>query len=474
MSPLSHIHVLRLLKRSLLLLSLALAIGGALLCAAFAAFTFWLLPRLDQYRPQLEQSLSAALGHRVGIGRLTGHWQGVGPQFELSSVSVANPVSGQALTLRTVTVLPSWTSLLAREPRLSVRVDGPTMELRRAADGVIYLNGFDLNRGPSSDNALGNWLLRQPALEVRNASLSWQDERLGLPRLDLQRGSLLLERTLLGHKLQLSGQPAATLGKGLELSAGWRGDDLSSWQNWSGSLRVALNGARASVWSRYLRDLGVLRSGEGDGTLEMAFSDGAVSSLRADVSVRDAAYTPPSARELVLPQLRGKLRLDRQADGSYRIEASDLTLASASGLAFDKSTIKGQWRPGAKGGGELTLDNVDVGNLNPFMHALGVDSNPLFARFAPRGALHDLTVGWQGPVESPASFKLRSRFERLAWQPFADLPGVSGVSGSVDFDERGGRLSLDTGKAEVTYPEVFPHSLPFDKLAADVAWRRQG
>ncbi|QEL55536.1 YhdP family protein [Chromobacterium paludis] len=472
MSPLSHIHVLRLLKRGIFLLAMALAAGAAALCAAFCVFTFWLLPRLDQYRPQLEQSLSAALGHRVAIGKLTGHWLELAPQFELRDVSIANPVSGQALTLSAVAVQPSWTSLLAREPRLSVLADGPAVELRRGADGAIYLNGFDLSSGASHDNTLGNWLLRQPALEIRNARLSWVDERLGLPRLDLKQGRLLLERTLLGHKLQLSGVPAVSLGKGFELSAGWRGDDIEHWQDWSGSLKVALNGARASVWSRYMRDLGVLRSGEGDGTLEMSFADGAVSSLRADVSVRDAAYTPPSSRELVLPQLSGKLQLDRQADGSYRIAASDLTLASAAGLAFDKSTIQGQWRPGPQGGGELTLDNVDVGNLNPFIHALGVDENPLFARFAPRGALHGLTVGWQGAVEAPHSFKLKSRFERLAWQPFGDLPGVSGVSGSVAFDEHGGKLLLQTGKSEVVYPEVFAHSLDFDQLAADVEWRQ--
>ncbi|WP_176394227.1 YhdP family protein [Chromobacterium violaceum] len=473
-SPLSHIHVLRVLKRSLLVLAVSLFTACALVSAAFAAFTFWLLPNLDQYRPRLEQSLSGALGHRVSISRLSGHWQDVAPQFELSGVSIANPVSGQALTLSRVTVQPSWTSLWSWEVRLAMRVDGPAVELRRSVGGTIYLNGFDLTSGPSSDNALGNWLLRQPSLEIRNARLSWEDERLGLPRLDLRQGSLTLERNLLGHRVQLSGVPAATLGKGFQLSASWRGDDINGWPQWSGSVKVALNGARADIWSRYMREMGVLHRGEGDGTLEMSFSDGSVSSLQADVSVRDAAYTPPSARELVLPQLQGKLQLDRQFNGSYKIAASELTLASSTGLAFDKSSIKGQWQPGAKGGGELTLDNVDVGHLTPFIHALGVDANPLFARFSPRGALHDVTLAWKGPVESPASFSVKSRFEALGWQPFADLPGVAGAAGRIEFSETGGRLALDTGKAEVVYPAVFAQALPFDHLSADVSWKQQG
>ncbi|UTH73298.1 YhdP family protein [Chromobacterium sp. IIBBL 290-4] len=474
LSLLSHIHVLRVLKRGLLFLAVVAGLTVVLLSAAFAGFTFWLLPNLDQYRPRLESELTAALGHKVSIARLAGHWEDVGPQFDLQGVSIANPASGQALTLSAVSIQPSWTSLLAWEPRLVVRVEGPAVELRRTADNIVLLNGFDISSGPSSDNALGDWLLRQPVLEIRNASLGWQDDRLGLPRLDLKQGRLLLERGLLGHRLQLSGLPAATLGKGFELSASWRGGGIQHWQQWSGSIKVALNGARADVWSRYLRQMGALRSGEGDGTLEMSFADGAVRSLSADVNVRNAAYTPPSSRELVLPQLQGKLQLDRESDGSYRIAASDLTLASVTGLAFDKSSIKGRWLPGAKGEGELTLDNVDVGHLTPFIHALGVDANPLFARFSPQGELHQVTLSWKGPAESPRSYQLASRFHQLGWQPFDDLPGVSGVSGSIAFSEAGGSLKLDSGKGEVVYPAVFAQTLAFDHLGADVAWTQGG
>ncbi len=472
LSLLSRIRVLRALKGALLAAGLLSALTLLLLIGGFCYFTFWLLPHLDDFRPVLERQLSQSLGRKVQVNGLSGRWLQVAPQFDLQGISIANPQDGRALTFRSVSVVPAWSSLLAWEPRLSsIVIKGPEVELRRSPANIIYLNGFDISSGPA-DNSAGNWLLQQSSLQIDNARLSWQDELLGLPRLDLQQGQLSLGRGLLGHRLKLSGVPAATLGQRFELSANWRGDDIGQWQDWSGSVKVALNGARAGAWSRYMQQLGFLRSGEGDGVVEMSFSDGAVDSLLADVSVRDAAYTPPSAQELELPRLEGKLQLTRQRDGSYRVKADHLTLASASGLAFDQSSIQGEWQPGGTGRGELTLDNVNVNHLSPFIHALGVDRNPLFARFSPSGELHEVTVGWDGPLEAPQAFHVRSRFKNLAWQPFDGLPGVSGVSGRIAFNQQGGQLQLDNGKSGVVYPAVFAQPLDFDRLQAAVDWKR--
>ncbi|MEO3958581.1 hypothetical protein, partial [Chromobacterium piscinae] len=43
----------------------------------------------------------------------------------------------------------------------------------------------------------------------------------------------------------------------------------------------------------------------------------------------------------------------------------------------------------------------------------------------------------------------------------------------IEFSEAGGRLALDTGKAEVNYPAVFAQVLPFDRLSADVEWKQK-
>ncbi|MTD33899.1 YhdP family protein [Paludibacterium denitrificans] len=471
---LSHLAVIRTFKRTGAILLALMALAGVVLAAAFSVFTFWLLPNLDHYRPELERQLSSKTGRAVQIKRLSGAWEGIAPRLDLSGLTIANRNGGVPLTLQTVSVKPSWLSLLNREWRLAdVVLESPFIELRRDTHGTVFLNGFDLTSGPS-DSSTSNWLLRQPHIEIRNARLGWQDDRIGLPRLDLSHGHVELSNGLLGHSLKLSGVPVATLGKGFDLDASWRGDDVSQWRRWSGSLKVALNGARAGLWSRYLQQAGLLRSGEGNGSVNMSFADGQLDTLDANVSVRNAAYTPPNASELVLPHIEGELKLARTQGHTYQINASNLTLASASGLAFDKSNIKGQWTTGTQGRGQLTLDNVTVQHLMPFLRALGLDKNPLFAHFAPQGALKNLTLGWQGAWDAPRAFVVQTSFEQLARQPFGSVPGVSGVSGSIRFDQNGGQLRLDNHASTVNYPTVFPQPLPFTALTADVQWHRQG
>ncbi|WP_293765497.1 YhdP family protein [uncultured Aquitalea sp.] len=477
-APLSGIHVVATVKRLLKIAGALLALAAFVVSSSFAVFTWWFLPRLDEFRPRLEQELSRSMGRTVSIGELSGYWDGVAPLLELKKLRVANPATGAALTLGGVSVAPSWWSIPAREPVFShIVVDAPSVELIRDADGGILLNGMDLLPKPQADQSekggepAANWLLRQYSIEVRNARLSWQDQRLGLPRLDLQQGRLLLTRSLFGHRLKLSGQPVATLGRAFDLDMSWRGDDFADWMNWAGSAKVTLSGARPGMLSRYLAKVGLINSGEGDGVVEAEFAEGRINSLTADVSVRNASYTPKDAHALVLPVLSGKLAVTRNRSGAYDVKASDLTLASASGLAFDHSSIKGEWLPGDQGRGELTLDNVNVAHLTPFLHALGGENNPLLTRFAPSGHLRDLSLSWRGPAQSPSHYAVATRFEQLGWQPFGHIPGVSGAGGRLTLDEAGGRLELDSGKSAVSYPQVFPQPLSFDSLQADVGWQ---
>jgi hypothetical protein len=106
--------------------------------------------------------------------------------------------------------------------------------LVRNVDGHILLNGFDLSASRPSrkprERASANWLLRQKHIEISQAHISWEDKLLGLPRLDLQQGQLILGKTLLGHRLTLSGKPVATLGKGFDMELSWRGNDFRQWR----------------------------------------------------------------------------------------------------------------------------------------------------------------------------------------------------------------------------------------------------
>lgn len=447
-----------------------LGAAGALIAAGFLVFTFYVLPRLDHYRADLERAIGQAVGRTVSIGQLSGYWDGVAPRLELRRLSIADP-RGVPLTLDQVSVVPSWLSLVSMETRLAlIELRAPSIDMRRGKDGQIYLNGFQLTGKSRSDGSAGNWLLRQRHIRIVDARIAWQDQLLDMPRLTLDQGQLDFGSGWLGHRITLSGRPPASIGDSFELNGSWRGDDIQAWNRWSGTFSATLHGARVSAWNRYLQSFGLVRGGEGDGALTLSFSDGRINSLSADVKVKNAAYTLPGAAEMALPAFGGRLQVERDGE-VYRINASRLTLMSASGPVFDNSNISGFWNAGGAGGGEVRVDNVNLSYLQPLLHALGVDRNPLFARFAPGGQLKNLSVHWQGRIESPDRYAIESDFTHLSWNPFGPVPGVRGVAGTVSFDQTGGHLTLNAAD-EVRMPDIFPKPLRFTGLDADVAWKR--
>ena len=133
----------------------------------------WIVPRIGEWRPQLESLASRTLGLPVRIGSITAHSEGLIPHFELGDVVIQDPGSGaDALRLPQVTVAVSARSLL----RLGVEqiyIDRPELVVRRAADGRVFVAGIAISDAAGSDNSAADWLFSQTELALRGGSVVW-------------------------------------------------------------------------------------------------------------------------------------------------------------------------------------------------------------------------------------------------------------------------------------------------------------
>jgi len=470
---LGNLPVLRVLK---LLLRLTAWLFGSLvviLTVAFAVFNFWFLPRLDTYRLDLESMLSQATGRTVRVGSLSGHWAGVAPILNLKKLELLDPQGGAPLTLAGVALKPSWWSLVAFEPRFSrVELDTPRLEIVRDPQRHLSINGVQLSDTPS-DGHLVNWLLHQGEVRVDNAKLVWRDNWLALPPMELSGGQLVLSHGLIGHQLAVSGETVRGLGQNMEFNASWRGSDVREWRQWTGQMSMELKKAQAGPWSRYLSELGSLASGQGQGKVTLGFAGGTIIELSADVRIFNATFTPAGAGQMVVPDVSGKLTLTRQMDGAYLVDGEGLTLVTTSGVAMQKANLKGRIRGGDNGLGELTLDNAHLAALTPLLRAFQADRNPLIGRLDPQGTLTGLSASWEGAFDAPHRYQLSTAFQGLGWDEVGHVPGVVGASGKVTLSERGGQLTLDNGKSEVTLSHLFDKPLHFERLSANLDWTRE-
>ena len=80
---------------------------------------YWALPRINEWRPLIEQHVSTAVGAKVSIANISADWSGLNPTLAVRDLAV-NDVNGDVLLqVPTASAVVSWRSLLDFELRLS-------------------------------------------------------------------------------------------------------------------------------------------------------------------------------------------------------------------------------------------------------------------------------------------------------------------------------------------------------------------
>src|SRR3989442_9619014 len=141
--------------------------------AAVLGLRYGLLPQIERYRPEIVARVAATVGQPVKIGRIEAEWLGLRPQINLSDVRIYDAEGREALVLPSVENILSWRSLAHGQLRLhALRIEGPKLAMRRDKSGALYVAGIQLSVG-QGDTSFSDWLLRQEAIEIRNAEIEW-------------------------------------------------------------------------------------------------------------------------------------------------------------------------------------------------------------------------------------------------------------------------------------------------------------
>ena len=230
----------------------------------------WIVPRIGEWRPQLESLASRTLGLPVRIGSITARSEGLVPRFELGDVVVEDPEhTADALRLPSVVVAVSARSLM----RLGVEqiyIDRPELVVRRAADGRVFVAGIEISPSSGGDNAAADWLFSQTELALRGGSLLWVDELRQAPPLALRDVDLVLRNKGWSHGMRLDATPPEGWGERFMLAGLFREPLLSThegnWQRWSGQAHAMFTQIDLSRLGQYM-DTADLRLQQGRGAL---------------------------------------------------------------------------------------------------------------------------------------------------------------------------------------------------------------
>ncbi|MBI2296054.1 MAG: TIGR02099 family protein [Betaproteobacteria bacterium] len=468
----SSLWVYRVLTWSVLAL-------GFLFAAMVLGLRYWILPNVENYREDIARIVSEKAQQKIAIGRIYANWDGLRPQLRLEQVTVFDAGGRPALEFSRVDNTLSWMSLPTLELRFyALDIYRPTLDIRRSARGAISIAGIELT-GDKDGGGFADWLLRQRDIEVHDATLIWSDEQRAAPRLELKHVNLHVFNRGDRHRFGLRAVPPNGLAAPLDVRGDFNGETIQALADWNGKLFLQLEYADIAAWRTWIpfpiefpRGAGALRAW-------LTFSRHQLADAVADVRLANVkTRLGKDLPELDLTELSGRLGW-KSSDAGFEVTTSKLGLTTTGGLTLQPADFLlrlvtgGERRPAR---GELQANALELAPLVALADHLPLaeEVRKQLAALSLKGGLYDVVVRWTGDWREPRQYTAKGRFSGLSLNRMGRIPGFTGVSGSLEGNERGGTLYLNTQQATVDMPLMFRDMLEFDVLTAQVGWARGG
>ena len=218
---------------------------------------FWVVPHVDEWRPQIEQRLSIALDAQVTIDRIAGGWSGLNPTLAIQNFRLVSPQGQEFLRVPDAFAVIGWRSLMSLDLRFKeLEVNGFELSAERRMDGSIVIGGQVLSDTPSQHlqidaEALAvRWLLDQGHLQLREARIAWHDRLRGAPPLVLEGIDVDLVNSLFSHQLRVSASLPKALGQRIAFVAKTQNklNPLASHESGQATIFFELDDFQPSAW----------------------------------------------------------------------------------------------------------------------------------------------------------------------------------------------------------------------------------
>ncbi|MFN4005036.1 MAG: YhdP family protein [Hylemonella sp.] len=487
------LHILTLSTRVLLWL---IVLAWLVLGAAWAALHGFIVPRIGELRPQVQQWASQALGVPVRVGAIVAHADTLLPSFELIDVALHDAEGRVALHLPRVVATLSPRSLW-RLGFEQLAIERPDLQVRRAADGRWFVAGVPITPSAQGDGRLADWVFSQTEWVITQGRVQWHDERAGTPPLALQQVDLRMHNGARLHELRLDATPPPELGSRFSLRARLRqpllSTDAGAWHLWDGQFYAIFERAQLAELRRYLPlPLGEVHGGSGALRLWIDVAHARITGAAADLALADVGLRlAPQLPLLELARLQGRVAGRQKAQG-FELATQQLRFDTVDGLRWHGGDVRVAYQQSgadaASGSGDIQLTDVDLQTVALLAQRLPLAQtvHEALLRYAPRGRLQQLQARWSGDWVAPARYEARGRLSGLevsaeplpALAPGAPvpwvMPGVRGLSADFDFNQDGGRATLLLQQGHVDLPSVFETArLPLERLSAEAQWQRR-
>ncbi len=473
--------------------------------AAFAAIflithltvRFYVWPKVEENKSSFEQVISQNLGVNLQIQSIQTGWDFLWPSFEIESVRLYEKGSQDSpkLTIPKVSGKLSWESLWKWQPHFhDLSFNDALIQIQRDKQGNWNIAGIPLDQS-SAGYQFGNWLFEQDSLEIKNAKITWLDQKFQTNQHQINIESLTLKNSWFKHAIGLKARTPWT--KDItEIKANFRHHvfgNAGNWEDWIGKIEWVAEEINLAPVSQLIE-------------MPIQVISGSVNSqgfLYLDNGVLDGGETKTQANNLHFewPRLGKPLKI---ANLETVIEQK------TSGKKLSVSAPLFKWRakdsPQDKELNGISLYWEKAPNIDSIKHAgiqakeldiqlieqlakqfpLPKEINQFIENYRPSGNLKDLDANWhadtsklpfniQLPGFQASHYKLSFAFKEAALRPEKKgLLSFSNLSGKIFATELGGELAIDAENTAFVLPQVLEDDfLSLQEAQGSIQWVRK-
>ena len=438
------------------------------------------LPQIENYRGDIEHAMSAAIHQPVSIRAVEAHWSGLRPVLNLHGINVHDTAGRPVLGFDQVTVEPAWNSLWHWELRLArLELAAPQIVLRRDRAGRLFAAGLDITPQKDTDTGFTHWLLSQHRIIIRNATVIWQDELRNAPPLELRKLNLRLDNGWRTHRFGLTAEPPSQLATQLDVRGEFKGRDIQQLQTWTGEAYANIGYADLAGWHAWIDYPVAMPQGGGALRLWLNFAQAQITAITADMRLADVRLQLRSdLPELDLLRMDGRLAAERLANG-FIVSTRHLALTTRDGIRLPATDSRLHWQTPVQRApqGSIMANTLDLGDLTRLASYLPLTETirTQLARYAPQGKLTDLALDWQGPIDKPETWAIKSHFEKLGFTGLGPIASIAGISGQIEGNGKGGNLQIDGQNSHIDLPTLFAEPrIALDTFTVSAGWKNAG
>jgi uncharacterized protein (TIGR02099 family) len=471
-----------------------LLLAGFVLGMAWSALHFWIVPRIEDFRPSLEKMATQAIGVPVQMGQLKAVSTGWMPTFEIHDLALLDPEGRQALTLPKIVFAISVQSVLNLGVEQLV-IDSPTLDIRRTASGEWRIAGLELTKQNSPDSAAADWIFSQKEILVQNGSVIWTDEFNPLERdksaLNLSQVSWVSRNTARHHLWRLDATPPNGWGAPFTLMGDLRRGLLSTHagriKDWNGQLHAEFSDVDLSQLGPHLPWKVNATQGQGALRMWLDLRLGNIQQATADLVLENAkARLSPELEALSFKHIAGRVSAKAKPHG-FDFSTEGLRFDTADGLHWPGGNVSLSYLETEKGDGAQgrfqgdTLDLLALRNI-ALQLPLPAEARQTLQAHKLSGLVNTLNVEWaEKNTGSEKTFHVKAangRFDNFYFEAgksgsaTESWPGIENANVSFDMTSDGGQAKLSIDKGAVQINRVFEDAkIPVNKLQAALKWQ---